>query len=285
MMRFPQIHDPISFLEHLETLFRQAEAHPDPRVWDLVLGTSEAVMHLHHEALRRIVAILRRFPELFEHLREDPIVGMVLEEHGLLEEPSMEDRITAALEKVRPYMHAHGGDVELLGVEDGVVRLRLVGACFGCASSAITLRAGIEQVLRQEVPELRGIEVEGVAEPKPAFIPIDRLVPARGWVEVGPAAEFPFGTRHVVLNGTAVLFCTAFGRIYAVLDRCPWGGGSLQGARLEAFLLVCPCHGERYDLRSGRSLTDPTLSLELLPVVVERGTVRVALPEKVSAGD
>jgi 3-phenylpropionate/trans-cinnamate dioxygenase ferredoxin subunit len=86
-------------------------------------------------------------------------------------------------------------------------------------------------------------------------------------------------------NGTAVLFCTAFGRIYAVLDRCPRDGGSLQGARLEAFLLVCPCHGERYDLRSGRSLTDPTLSLELLPVVVERGTVRVALPEKVSAGD
>jgi nitrite reductase/ring-hydroxylating ferredoxin subunit len=74
-------------------------------------------------------------------------------------------------------------------------------------------------------------------------------------------------------------------RIYAVLDRCPRDGGSLQGARLEAFLLVCPCHGERYNLRSGRSLTDPTLSLELLPVVVERGTVRVALPEKMSAGD
>lgn len=284
-MRFAPIHDPVSFLEHLETLFRQAEAHPDPKVRDLVLAASEAVMHLHHEALRQIVAALRRSPELLQLLREDPIVGMVLEEHGLLEEPSLEDRITAALEKVRPYMHAHGGDVELLGVEGEVVRLRLVGACFGCASSAITLRAGIEQILRQEVPELRGIEVEGVAEPKPAFIPMDRLTPASGWKEVGQANEFTFGTKHVVLNGTAVLLCTAFGRIYAVLDRCPRGGGSLEGAQLEAFLLVCPCHGERYDLRSGRSLTDPALSLKLLPVVVERGTVRVALPEGGSTGD
>ncbi len=277
MAGLPPIRDPMAFAETLETLFRRAEAHSDPAVRELVLDVAAAVMHLHHDALRRIVATLRAASSgagLLAALQDDPVVGTVLADHGLLDEDPLRARVERALEHVRPYMHGHGGDVEVLDVADGVARLRLAGACVGCALSLVTLRAGVEQALRQAVPDLRGIEVEGAAP-----MPVHELTPRAGWTDAGPVETFSCGVRRIVLHGTAVILCTVFGRIVAARDRCPQGGGSLDGARLEAFLLVCPCHGARYDLRSGRHVVDPALALELLPVVVEQGTVRVAVDE------
>ena len=66
---------------------------------------------------------------------------------------------------MRPYMESHGGDVELLGIEDGVARLRLEGSCHGCAASASTLELAIKQALRDAAPDLLGMEVEGVEDP------------------------------------------------------------------------------------------------------------------------
>lgn len=286
MGKFPQIKDPVAFNEALEALFRKAEAHLDPTVQELALDLSEAVMHLHHEALFRIVVLLRNLPggaDVLDVLRGDQVVGTLLAEHGLLDEPAtaLEASVVAALDKVRPYMHGHGGDVELLGVENGVARLRLQGACHGCASSTLTLKMGVEQILKEAVPELAGIEVEGLpgmtAGHTEAFISLDQIGQnAKAWTVVASADELTFGVRHVTVDGASLVLCTAFGKVYAVRDRCP-RGGSLRDARLEAFLLVCPCHEERYDLRSGRSLKDPNLSLELIPLVVEQGKVRVAV--------
>lgn len=281
--RFPRIDDPVAFMEALETLFRKAEAHPDPAVQELVLEVSEAVMHLHHDALFRMVARLRQMAggdQVLEGLRGDPVVGGLLAEHGLLDgpAPAPEARVQAALDRIRPYLHGHGGDVELLEVRDGLARLRLQGACHGCASSLRPLTMGIEQVLREAVPELQGIAVEGLAAlgAGEAFIPLEAIERARGWEDVGPVQQFASGVQHVLLSGTPVVLATAFGRIHALRDRCP-RGGSLRGATLEAFVLVCACHGERYDLRSGRSLRDPSLMLEHVPVVIDQGQVKVAV--------
>jgi Fe-S cluster biogenesis protein NfuA/nitrite reductase/ring-hydroxylating ferredoxin subunit len=279
MAGLPPIRDPMAFAEALETLLRRAEVHADPKVRELVLDVAAAVMHLHHEALRRIVGALRAAAvgaPLLAALQDDPVVGAVLADHGLLDEGPLQERVERALEQVRPYMHAHGGHVEVLDVADGVARLRLAGACVGCASAAVTLRAGVEQTLRRAVPELRGIEVEG-AVPVPAAMPVQGSTADPGWADAGAVEALPFGARRVVLHGTPVVLCRAFGRVVAARDRCPRGGGSLDGARLEAFLLVCPCHEDRYDLRSGRHLHDPALALELLPVVIEHGMVRVAV--------
>ena len=59
-----------------------------------------------------------------------------------------------ALDEVRPYLASHGGDVELLGVEDGVVRLRLEGSCNGCPSSAMTLKLAIEEAIARAAPDV-----------------------------------------------------------------------------------------------------------------------------------
>ena len=69
----------------------------------------------------------------------------------------MRDKVEEILKKIRPSLTAHGGDVELIEVNDGVVKLKLTGACAGCAMSTITLKMGIERILKQEVSEVKEV--------------------------------------------------------------------------------------------------------------------------------
>lgn len=71
----------------------------------------------------------------------------------------LEEKVKKALETVRPYLVADGGDVELVSIsEDGIVEVRLTGACVGCPMSQMTLRAGIERALMRDVPEIKRVE-------------------------------------------------------------------------------------------------------------------------------
>ncbi len=67
----------------------------------------------------------------------------------------MREKVEAALEKIRPALKADGGDVELVDVKDGVVTVRLTGACGSCPMSTMTLRMGVERVIRKDVPEIK----------------------------------------------------------------------------------------------------------------------------------
>lgn len=71
----------------------------------------------------------------------------------------MKEKVEAALEKIRPMLQADGGDVELVGIEaGGVVKVRLQGACAGCPMSQMTLKNGIEKILKEAVPEVTTVE-------------------------------------------------------------------------------------------------------------------------------
>ncbi|OIP90956.1 MAG: hypothetical protein AUK55_12045 [Syntrophobacteraceae bacterium CG2_30_61_12] len=72
-------------------------------------------------------------------------------------EKTMQDRVEKALAKVRPMLQRDGGDVELISVEDSVVKVKLRGACHGCPMSQMTLKAGIERIIKQEVPEVKEV--------------------------------------------------------------------------------------------------------------------------------
>jgi Fe-S cluster biogenesis protein NfuA len=69
----------------------------------------------------------------------------------------MQEKVESALNQIRPALQADGGDVQLIDVSQGVVTLRLTGACGGCPMAAMTLRRGIEQVLKERVPEVREV--------------------------------------------------------------------------------------------------------------------------------
>jgi Fe-S cluster biogenesis protein NfuA len=133
-------------LEHqLEAL----EALP-PAATDAVA----TLLELYGEGLARIVA---RVPG--DALAGDELIGHLLMVHGLHPAP-LEQRVQTALDGVRPYLRSHGGEVDLLGVRDGVVRLRLQGSCSGCPSSRTTLELAVEEAIRNAAPEVEAIEAE-----------------------------------------------------------------------------------------------------------------------------
>ena len=77
-----------------------------------------------------------------------------------MENENLHEQVVEVLDKLRPFLLRDGGDVELVDIEEGIVKLRLMGACGSCPSSTITLKAGIERALLEEVPGV--IEVEQV---------------------------------------------------------------------------------------------------------------------------
>jgi Fe-S cluster biogenesis protein NfuA len=70
----------------------------------------------------------------------------------------LRERVEKVLDVIRPYVQGDGGDIELIDVTDGIVQVRLAGACVGCMHSMMTLQAGIERMLKQEIPEIRVVE-------------------------------------------------------------------------------------------------------------------------------
>ncbi len=70
----------------------------------------------------------------------------------------MKEEVENALDKIRPMLQADGGDVELVGIKDGVVKVRLQGACKGCPMSQMTIKNGIEKMLKEQVPEVKSVE-------------------------------------------------------------------------------------------------------------------------------
>ncbi|MDI6808825.1 MAG: NifU family protein [Candidatus Eisenbacteria bacterium] len=70
----------------------------------------------------------------------------------------MQEKVEQALREIRPSLQADGGDIELVDVVDGVVRVRLLGACGCCPFSQMTLKAGVERVLKERVPEVKAVE-------------------------------------------------------------------------------------------------------------------------------
>src|ERR1700744_3675566 len=117
------------------------------------------VVGLYGAGLERIVQLT---PDLAERLATDDLVASLLLVHGL-HPHDLHRRVADALDRVRPYLGSHGGDVDLLEVDDDVVRLAFTGSCKSCPSSAVTLELAVEDAVRAAAPAISAIEV-GAAE-------------------------------------------------------------------------------------------------------------------------
>ena len=71
---------------------------------------------------------------------------------------TIEKRVEAALAEIKPQIQADGGDIDLVAIENNIVKVRLRGACVGCPMSALTLKAGVERIIKQKVPEIQSVE-------------------------------------------------------------------------------------------------------------------------------
>jgi Fe-S cluster biogenesis protein NfuA/nitrite reductase/ring-hydroxylating ferredoxin subunit len=192
--------------------------------------------------------------------------------------------VLQALDKVRPYLQSHGGNVELMGVDEGVLRLKLEGSCHGCASSAQTLKLAIEEAIYEAAPDVTELQVEGVVQQaQSGFVKLQGKAVAdhkEGWTEVSGLDSLIQGAaRTIEVGGRAVLFCKLEETFYAYSSTCTACGRALEGARLDRTALVCPNCGHRYDvMRAGRGLDRPDVFLEPFPLLVQQGIARVALP-------
>ncbi len=126
----------------------------------------QALLDLHGTGLERLLEHIAEAGEagraILDSCVEDDVVGGLLLLHGL-HPLDLEARLHQALEGVRPFVDSHGGNVELLGVRDGVVRLRLHGGGHSCPSSARTMQQTIEEAIYGKAPEVTAVEMEGEA--------------------------------------------------------------------------------------------------------------------------
>ncbi len=157
-------------LQRLESLLQETERFTDPAVQAKTGEIVRAVLELHGAGLERICSHLAEAgssgQSLLDGCARDEVVGGLLL-HGL-HPLDLETRVQLALEGVRPYLRSHGGNVELVSLSDGVVRLRLDGSCHGCPSSAVTMKQTIEEAILARAPDATAIEVEGELEASPA---------------------------------------------------------------------------------------------------------------------
>jgi len=145
-------------LDRVEIMLGKLDAHPDTAVRETVRDLVRALLDFHQAGLGRVMELAADRGDLRSLLAGDPKIEPLLLLHGLHPE-QLSVRVERALEKVRPYLFSHGGSVELVGIEEGRIRLRLQGSCNGCPSSAETLKNSIEEAILAAAPDVEEIEV------------------------------------------------------------------------------------------------------------------------------
>ena len=295
----------------METLLEEIEALKDPNARSKAAEVVGVLLDLYGDCLARMMEVVARGEERersFEAFAQDELISHLLLLHGL-HPLDVETRVVGALEEVRPYLQSHGGNVELLGIEGGVVRVRMEGSCDGCPSSAMTLKLAIEDAVLKAAPDLEGVEAEGIPEerpPKPTTTFVagptlrrkEKKQPGENgasWIVVGGLPQLSGGGLLVKeISGEPVLFVKLEEDFYAYRHLCPGCGESLEEGSLKEAELSCPGCERRYDIRrAGRCLDDPQLHLEPIPLLVSeevveerqgpgrRSIVKVALPSAV----
>ena len=285
-----------SRLKSIEALVHRIESASDPALSSAAKELVQLLMELHGAGLERMLEIVNQTtsgPATIEVLGRDDLVRSLFLLYGLHPD-SLETRVMQALEKTRPYLKSHGGNVNLIGVDEaGAVTLRLEGNCHGCPSSSATMKLAVEEAIYDAAPDVTAIIVEGsVKEEKPAlaFVPISQLNgnaheakaerDAVGWEDVLGLDGIPSGTlRMEEVGGRDMLFCRLEETLYAYENTCPGCSQPLGGAHLEGNVLACSICGQHYDIvHAGRGVDLDSLHLEPVPLLNENGRVRVSLP-------
>jgi Fe-S cluster biogenesis protein NfuA/nitrite reductase/ring-hydroxylating ferredoxin subunit len=290
-----------SQLQSIEALLQRIEKGNDPAMSAMAKDLVQRLMEFHGEGIERMLEIIHADAPgqsaIIDALGQDPLVRSLLLLYGLHPD-GLEARLQQALEKTRPYLKSHGGNVSLISVDDaGAVTLRLEGSCHGCASSSATLKLAVEEAIYEVAPDVTAIHVEGaVDEPSRsvAFVPLSQLGgngngnghesaterDVVGWKDVFGLDAIPTGTlRTEEVGGREMLFCRLEETLYAYNNNCPGCGQPLSAGRLEGTVLACPICSQHYDVvRAGRGMDLESLHLEPVPLLRENGRVRVALP-------
>ena len=175
-------------LKGIEHLLGEIESAADPNLRTAVRELVQLVMDLHGAGLERMLELIRAPGDggdtLVQKLGRDELVASLLVLYGL-HPLDVETRVTQALVKVSSRLRAHEGDVELLSVRDGAVRLRLRAKGHGCGSTGPALKEMVEDAVYRAAPDVASLVIEG-ADEKQGFVPLEML---RGRAPAPPVAH------------------------------------------------------------------------------------------------
>lgn len=252
----------------------------DGQIREQVFALLEGVDLVHRQGLQRVLEMIESTggQSALPTITQDPIVHTLLEMYDLIP-VNEQDEVEQALQPVYTYIESHGGRLDLLDVKGGCVRVRLSGSCGSCPGSAGTLQRVVEEALREGFPGFTSLVAEDPAPPQRNLIQLGpKVLRQPRWVTVGTIEEFPAGEMRALWpEGENVLLVRLDGEIYAHQNGCPPGSPlALHLGELDGSILICPWHGCRYDLRTGKRL-DAEGKLGVLPVAVQHGTVKVAM--------
>lgn len=250
------------------------------------------VTDLYGAVLERMMDVaLAADPGLAGRFAADDLVASLLLVHGL-HPYDVERRVADALDSVRPYLGSHGGDVSLLGVHDGVVRLQFQGSCKTCPSSSVTLELAVEDAVRAAAPEISSIDVVSAEQsPSSGVIPAESLLTqlhtnghrSTAWQPVPELAELGDGeVGGFRVSGATALVCRVGDDVYAYRDRCSACTGTLAGAQLSGAVLRCPNCGAGFDVVHAGAGVGGDSHLDPIPVLVRDGVLSMAVPQGVA---
>jgi len=154
-------------MQKIEILTQEVEALPDRNARTKAIELVQLLMDYHGAGLERVMEIIadnNSSKGVFTGLANDGLASSLLLLYGL-HPLAIETRVEQAIEKVRPDLQSHKGDAELVGIDDGVVRLRLIGSN-GCPSTSEILKQAIEKAIYEAAPDVAAIKIEGASEPK-----------------------------------------------------------------------------------------------------------------------
>ncbi|MGH7848438.1 MAG: NifU family protein [Candidatus Binatia bacterium] len=277
-------------MRRIEELIQTIEAASDPNLRADALELIRSLMGLHGTSLDRMMESIAQAGEagrsILESFASDEAIASLLLVYGL-HPVDIEARVKRALDKVRPYLNSHGGSVELLAIDQQVVKLRLKGTCNGCPSSRITIKLAIEQAIYETAPDAAGIEVEGLVEPEPRLAKVangdgvsHENTQSVAWEKVSGLDSLASGAARLVqVDGRTILFCRLGETFYAYAAFCTACKEKLVNHDLQAGAIVCPACGRRYDaVRAGRALDQENIHLEPFPILGTSAEMKIALP-------
>jgi Fe-S cluster biogenesis protein NfuA len=179
-------------IQRIGGLVQEIESIADPAVRAATKDLVQSLMDLHGSALERALDIVAEAGEpgmsIIDRLGRDSLVSSVLILYGLHPE-DLGTRVVKAVERVRPQLRKQGCELELLGVNDGVIRLRVVTGSHTCGSTANSVQATLEGAIYDAAPDMDSLVIEGLEEkPSSGFVSLDKLMgsPAGLQVEVNP---------------------------------------------------------------------------------------------------
>jgi Fe-S cluster biogenesis protein NfuA/nitrite reductase/ring-hydroxylating ferredoxin subunit len=277
--------------QRIQDLVEKISAMHDPNARRMLQETLESVLSFYGHGLERILELVEKAGPNGEKVRDtllhDPGVSGLLLIHGL-HPISLEERLTGALDKVRPYMESHGGNVELISLENEYAKLRLQGHCKTCPSSTVTLELAVRAAIEEACPDLAGFEVEGMENTAEAASESFAHAPnaAPEWTRIESAGELANGKlMSVRTESDTLLICKVNDQLYAYRDHCPACNLPLHLGEMKDGLIICSL-GHRFDARrAGMSPDDPGLHLDPLPLLLQDKIVKVALGRSICVSD